>query len=125
MKRIKVKHKLLIVDACYSAFLNPYFKKGAPVFDQPKKLSAIEKEMEVYNGNLDKDVYFFRNITQGKHSLKINNWEKTVYVESNKIITITAVDKSFIKGKEIYSSSSGVEYVTRGGSWSNYRTPDP
>ena len=51
MKRINVAHKLLIVDACYSAYLNPHFDKGVPVFDKPDKLSAFDKEIKIHNEN--------------------------------------------------------------------------
>ena len=51
MSDIDVKHKLLIVDACYSAFLNPEFDRTGPVFGNPKALSPFDKEMKQHKDN--------------------------------------------------------------------------
>lgn len=48
--KIDVKHKLLMVDACFSAYLNPYFDKADPVYP-PGKLSPLEIEMNRHKQN--------------------------------------------------------------------------
>lgn len=52
LKNIPVTHKLLTVDACYSAYLKPDFDRaGSPVFNNPKQKTTVEMELENFNKN--------------------------------------------------------------------------
>ncbi|MEA2042059.1 MAG: caspase family protein [Bacteroidota bacterium] len=65
LNEINVNHKLVIVDACYSAYFDPKFEKGGqPVFDTPGNLTSVEIEMALHREN--KTYEFITSDAAGK-----------------------------------------------------------